>query len=30
MAAGTGGSIAGIGRKLREKLPKCKVIGIDP
>jgi len=30
IAAGTGGTIAGIGRKFKEKMPKCKVIGIDP
>lgn len=28
--AGTGGTVAGIGRKLKEKLPSCKVIGVDP
>ncbi|KAI3643467.1 hypothetical protein MP228_013022 [Amoeboaphelidium protococcarum] len=28
--AGTGGTIAGIGRKLREKCPKCIVVGVDP
>ena len=30
IAAGTGGTIAGIGRKFREKMPNCKIIGIDP
>ena len=30
MPAGTGGSLTGITRKFREKLPKCKVIGVDP
>uniref|UniRef100_H2YIZ5 Cystathionine beta-synthase n=1 Tax=Ciona savignyi TaxID=51511 RepID=H2YIZ5_CIOSA len=28
--AGTGGTICGLGRKLREKCPKCKVVGVDP
>ena len=28
--AGTGGTITGIARKMKEKCPKCKVIGIDP
>eukprot|EP01016_Furgasonia_blochmanni_P002245 TRINITY_DN1088_c0_g1_i10.p1 TRINITY_DN1088_c0_g1~~TRINITY_DN1088_c0_g1_i10.p1 ORF type:complete len:545 (-),score=224.40 TRINITY_DN1088_c0_g1_i10:201-1835(-) len=30
ISVGTGGAIAGIARKLKEKLPRCKVIGIDP
>eukprot|EP01006_Ploeotia_vitrea_P040309 TRINITY_DN66420_c1_g2_i1.p1 TRINITY_DN66420_c1_g2~~TRINITY_DN66420_c1_g2_i1.p1 ORF type:complete len:533 (-),score=290.37 TRINITY_DN66420_c1_g2_i1:961-2466(-) len=30
VSAGTGGTIAGIGRKFKEKLPNCKVIGVDP
>lgn len=30
IAAGTGGTITGIGRKIRERLPKCKIIGVDP
>ncbi|KAG1691661.1 Cystathionine beta-synthase [Nymphon striatum] len=28
--AGTGGTITGIGRKIKEKCSKCKVIGFDP
>ena len=28
--AGSGGTISGIGRKLKEKCPNCKIIGIDP
>lgn len=28
--AGTGGTIAGIARKIKEKCPTCKVIGVDP
>uniref|UniRef100_A0A803W5Z8 Cystathionine beta-synthase n=1 Tax=Ficedula albicollis TaxID=59894 RepID=A0A803W5Z8_FICAL len=28
--AGTGGTITGISRKLKEKCPGCKVIGVDP
>lgn len=27
---GTGGTIAGIGRKIKEHCPKCQVIGVDP
>jgi len=28
--AGTGGTIAGIGRKIKEKVPDCQVVGVDP
>jgi cystathionine beta-synthase len=28
--AGTGGTISGIARKLKEKCPGCKIIGVDP
>ncbi|XP_063161361.1 cystathionine beta-synthase-like protein isoform X1 [Candoia aspera] len=28
--AGTGGTITGIGRKIKEKCPGCKIIGVDP
>jgi len=30
MTAGTGGTISGIARKLKEKAPKAKIIGVDP
>jgi len=30
VSAGTGGTIAGIGRKLKEKLPNVKIVGVDP
>lgn len=30
MASGTGGTITGIGRKIKEKLPNCKIIAVDP
>lgn len=28
--AGTGGTISGLARKIKEKLPSCKIVGIDP
>lgn len=28
--AGTGGTVCGIGRKIKEKLPSCKVVAADP
>lgn len=28
--AGTGGTISGIGRKIKEKIPTCKIVGVDP
>jgi cystathionine beta-synthase len=28
--AGTGGTIAGIARKIKERCPTCKVVGVDP
>lgn len=28
--AGTGGTITGIAAKIREKVPTCKIVGIDP
>jgi cystathionine beta-synthase len=30
MSAGTGGTISGTARKLKERLPNCKIIGVDP
>merc|ERR1719361_2525556 len=30
MGAGTGGTISGIGRKLKEHWPDCQVVGVDP
>lgn len=30
VSAGTGGTITGIARKLKEKLPNIKIIGVDP
>uniref|UniRef100_A0A1S4N1T6 cystathionine beta-synthase n=1 Tax=Pediculus humanus subsp. corporis TaxID=121224 RepID=A0A1S4N1T6_PEDHC len=29
-AAGTGGTLTGIGRKIKDKCPTCKIIGADP
>lgn len=28
--AGTGGTISGIARKIKERLPQCKMVGVDP
>jgi len=30
MTAGTGGTLTGIARKIKEKLPNCKIVGVDP
>ncbi|XP_062499291.1 cystathionine beta-synthase-like [Corticium candelabrum] len=30
LTAGTGGTITGIGRKIKEKLPSVKIVGVDP
>ncbi len=30
MTAGTGGTITGVARRLKEKLPKVKIVGVDP
>jgi len=30
MTAGTGGTISGIAAKIKQKLPKCEIVGVDP
>lgn len=30
LTAGTGGTVTGIGRKIKEKCPNCVIIGVDP
>ncbi len=30
LGAGTGGTVTGIGRKLKEKCPNCIIVGVDP
>lgn len=30
ISAGTGGTMTGIARKIKEKCPNCKIIGVDP
>lgn len=30
LGAGTGGTVTGIGRKMKEKCPDCIVVGVDP
>jgi cystathionine beta-synthase len=30
MSAGTGGTITGIARKIKERLPECEIVGVDP
>lgn len=30
VGGGTGGTLTGIGRKIKEELPNCKIIGVDP
>ena len=30
VSAGTGGTATGIGRKIKEKIPNCQVVGVDP
>jgi cysteine synthase len=29
-AVGTGGTVSGVGRKLKERFPECRVIGVEP
>ncbi len=30
LTAGTGGTLTGIARKIKERLPQCKIIAVDP
>jgi cystathionine beta-synthase len=30
MTAGTGGTITGIARRLKEEIPDCRIVGVDP
>lgn len=30
MGSGTGGTVAGVGRKIQEECPKCIIVGVDP
>lgn len=30
MTAGTGGTITGVARKIKERLPSCRIVGVDP
>jgi len=30
MSAGTGGTITGVARRIKERLPKCTIVGVDP
>ncbi|PFH37937.1 CBS family protein [Besnoitia besnoiti] len=30
VGAGTGGTITGVGKKIKERCPKCRIIGVDP
>jgi cystathionine beta-synthase len=30
MSAGTGGTITGVARKLKEKNPNIQIVGVDP
>jgi len=30
IAAGTGGTITGVARKIKERCPTCKIVGVDP
>lgn len=30
VTAGTGGTLTGIARKFKERLPNCKIVGVDP
>jgi cystathionine beta-synthase len=30
MTAGTGGTLSGVARKLKEEIPGCRIVGVDP
>merc|ERR1719486_947846 len=30
MSAGTGGTCTGVAKKLKEKMPNCKIVAVDP
>ena len=30
MSAGTGGTITGVARRIKERLPNCQIVGVDP
>jgi cystathionine beta-synthase len=30
MSAGTGGTITGVARRIKERLPHCQIVGVDP
>jgi len=30
MSAGTGGTISGVARRLKEEIPDCQIVGVDP
>jgi len=30
LTAGTGGTLTGIAKKIKERLPNCKIVGVDP
>lgn len=30
LTAGTGGTLTGIARKIKERLPSCRIVGVDP
>ena len=30
VSTGTGGAITGIGRKVHERIPACRIVGVDP
>ncbi|OTF80530.1 hypothetical protein BLA29_014436, partial [Euroglyphus maynei] len=30
MGAGTGGTISGVARRIKEEVPTCKIVGVDP